>query len=425
MSGVWEGHRGKGHRVGPHHSSCSSLRRTASGCWQHGAALLSAGCRSSRPDCFVRAWPVGLRASPCLWCCGRAPACRGSGANGTRAAAAAARTLVAQARVTPWVALGRAACAPAGLLAPTPVLELLMRTQQMRAQLTGSPRSGARSLPRDRRPSMRADAPCRTTRRAPSAAAPAQCPSHAPSTSSSCSCACSGACYPRSVAWLRSCPAVLPTAGGRRQRCRCHRAGSTHHGAVHHTSAHRHTGGAPPWPQARPPLRERSSSSSSSSSAPATVDLVPRSSIPAGAACRSGCWTWRCSACRSWASAPRRCRPPLGSWVSHLPSWGCCPGAWAARGVGAHTLRVGHGMAAHVHLHSTPCHTHLRRESELVEEFIRRCNRHLALELEQRRQAGALDGLSTRERLALALRMRLSMLEPHMEAWPQVQQWFM
>jgi ubiquinone biosynthesis protein COQ9 len=62
-----------------------------------------------------------------------------------------------------------------------------------------------------------------------------------------------------------------------------------------------------------------------------------------------------------------------------------------------------------------------RREGELVEHFISCCNRRLQQELLGLRAQGELQPLaSTRARLALALRMRLQMLAPVIDTWPQV-----
>jgi len=62
-----------------------------------------------------------------------------------------------------------------------------------------------------------------------------------------------------------------------------------------------------------------------------------------------------------------------------------------------------------------------RREGELVEHFIVRCNQELLAEMTALRASGRLEALGgTRARLAHALKLRLQMLEPVMDTWPQV-----
>lgn len=55
-----------------------------------------------------------------------------------------------------------------------------------------------------------------------------------------------------------------------------------------------------------------------------------------------------------------------------------------------------------------------------MEHFISRCNAQLAQQLGAKRAAGELQGLRTREVLALGLKLRLQMLGPVMDSWPQV-----
>jgi len=61
-----------------------------------------------------------------------------------------------------------------------------------------------------------------------------------------------------------------------------------------------------------------------------------------------------------------------------------------------------------------------RREGELVEYFIAHCNKQLLREMQAMHEDGRLSQLgSTRARLAAALKMRLQMLEPYIDSWPQ------
>ena len=60
-----------------------------------------------------------------------------------------------------------------------------------------------------------------------------------------------------------------------------------------------------------------------------------------------------------------------------------------------------------------------RREAELVEHAIRRDNtEHMARMQERGEELIGLPELQ--QRLSLALRMRLELLQPHMASWPQV-----
>jgi len=63
----------------------------------------------------------------------------------------------------------------------------------------------------------------------------------------------------------------------------------------------------------------------------------------------------------------------------------------------------------------------LRREGDLVEFFIARCNQQLLRELQAMQADGRLSQISSiRARLAMALRLRLQMIEPYIDSWPQV-----
>lgn len=64
--------------------------------------------------------------------------------------------------------------------------------------------------------------------------------------------------------------------------------------------------------------------------------------------------------------------------------------------------------------------TACRREGELVEHFISRCNHDLASQLAARKASGELAQLRTRGMIALAVKLRLQMLAPVLDTWPQV-----
>lgn len=63
-----------------------------------------------------------------------------------------------------------------------------------------------------------------------------------------------------------------------------------------------------------------------------------------------------------------------------------------------------------------------RPELALVSAFITQCNSALVQQLQHKESAGELTGLNTRARLTLTIRMRLEMLIPYMDTWPQVRE---
>ncbi len=55
-----------------------------------------------------------------------------------------------------------------------------------------------------------------------------------------------------------------------------------------------------------------------------------------------------------------------------------------------------------------------------MEHFLSTCNSEMVAQLQRMKAAGQLEGLGVTARLSAALRLRLSMIGPHMANWPQV-----
>lgn len=74
----------------------------------------------------------------------------------------------------------------------------------------------------------------------------------------------------------------------------------------------------------------------------------------------------------------------------------------------------------HIPLTPDPCSTTGRREGELVEHFAAKCNKQLAAKLAELKATGELAQLRTRGTLSLAVKLRLQMITPFIDTWPQV-----